>query len=153
MKRILLATIVIGTLVGGAQADDRFYGGFIVKAQSGECDFNLVDNRGTALLRPKSPENDSAKLSLWQSNEFVQAFERENGNFPVGAGEPTLKVSTMAVSGGGFGKIDNPVFVKFNKQTDLSKNFVDIVAKIKGYEFQPDCTVTVHISLIKRPVP
>jgi hypothetical protein len=50
--------------------------------------------------------------------------------------------------------IDNVVKVKFSTQKPatltIDTDFIDVTGQIKGYDFQPDCTVFFKLTLFKR---
>ena len=133
-------------------AEVRFYGAFVVTEQAGTCpNGDQVGQRFFARFRPRNlgdnpPHSD---LNLFEIS-FAQGFRLFDGAF----GGSFKQVQATFIGGGSGLNEDNPVRVKFLTQepSPIKANtpFVNITGQIKGYDFQPNCTVTFSLALTKQ---
>lgn len=79
--------------------------------------------------------------------DYAQGFARKNGNFPVG----TLVTAQSVAIGSGFSTAPYNVSVKVTSQEPSNWTVITpsiaIIGTIKGYDAQPNCTVTFRLGL------
>jgi hypothetical protein len=140
-------------------AEARFFGALIVTAQTGACPNG--DLRGDAWVASFRPANVADNSENSHLNTFhqshAQGFRLNDGSFDSTA----QRVEAFFVADGA-GEIDHPIFVRFISQRprtaagvaqgtiNAQTRFIDITGTIRGYDFQPGCTVTFALSLTKR---
>jgi hypothetical protein len=159
MRSILTAAAAAMMFVQpAAAAEVRFIGGATITAQTGTCPNG--DMRGNAYgvrFRPAAvgDNGNNSHLNLF-SGSFAQAHRLNNGSF--GNVERQVEASFI---GYGSGPSDNAVFVRFTSfrprtnagaaqaSVDGNTRFIDVIARIRGFDFQPACTVTMAVSLTR----
>jgi hypothetical protein len=147
MKRFLLAALVSCALSGAATAQEqtRWVGAGSISDQTGTCpNGNRIGDRFFVRFRPSGLGNGpESNLNLFDQG-FAQAH-KANGRFS----RRFKRVQYLNI-GGGSGS-NSETFVRFRSQSPsrltTTTPFIDIVAEIRGYDFQPRCTVTLRVGL------
>lgn len=159
MRAIVLAGLAL--LVASAPAnavEARFQGGFNVIAQSGSCPFyNPVGDNGIARFREpvKGTTNPGFSTLMLHGSRNIKGY-RKDGKFTG-----TFRDVDTIYTGDGWGpddsadpqkprlKVEKVVREPPSGNTKKTTEFIGMVVKINGYDFMPNCTVTIRVALFQ----
>jgi hypothetical protein len=162
MRKLIASIACVWAAVASHQAqaaEARFFGGLTVTGQSGACPNG--DQRGAVWVASFRPANvadnsENSHLNIFRQSH-TQGFRLNDGSFDNTA----QRVEAFFIADGA-GEIDHAIFVRFTAQRprtatgaaqgaiNAQTRFIDITGTIRGYDFQPGCTVTFALSLTKR---
>lgn len=155
MIRAMLATsLLVFSFAPADAAKVRWFGYYIIKGKAGTCnDYNPVGNRGTLHFEPRLGGTDNTDHSAFvlYNRHFAAGFRlADPGKF----GRAWKNVETI-YTGSNFGSDDTATpQVRFLQQAPKkikkTTEFINVVAKIKNYDFMPGCVVTVHMAMLQR---
>lgn len=154
MKRFLLAIAVVAITSMPADARIRFQGHFIIKAKSGACtEYDPVGNSGNVHFQPviagEPNQTNRARFVLYEDLHAKGYALKTNGNFTT-----AFKAVDTIYTGDGFGPDDSVanVFVRLVTQPTITNatNFLNLIAVIQNFDYQPGCSVTVYLTMLKR---
>ncbi len=147
--RMATAGLILAASISTAEAARlRYWGGFVITAQSGTCPNGNEVNTRTAVRFTTESATAASTLSLFRA-ENAYNF-RVNGRFTS-----TYKTAeTIAIHDFG-GTPPNTVKVRFTSQSPAAiaatTNFINVTGQISGWDEGPACVVTFRMSLAKRP--
>ena len=148
MKALYIAAASLALMLSPAHAV-QWIGGASIVAQAGTCPFgNAVGDRFFVRFRPSGLGNDANSNLNFFDDSFAQGHRLNNGRFTT-----TFKRVTATSIGGGSGS-NTDTFVRFTSQNPATLTattpFINIVGQIRGYDFQPNCTVTFRAAVTLR---
>jgi hypothetical protein len=153
MRALLIAALAIlsGSVTHSMAAEVQFVGGFTILGQSGICPEG--DQRGDEYVVRFRPRNvgdnpPDSNLNVYDRVD-ARGYRLVNSSF-----NQNFKTVEAYFVGAGSGEIDHAVRVRFVDQSPATIRantaFVSIVGEVRGWDFQPDCTVRFRVSANRR---
>jgi hypothetical protein len=158
-----LAASCVAAAPALAQEQVRFQGGFVISNSNGPAncpEYDPKGDRGIARFREPIPNTGNPSvttLTLYQQNN-TKGFARE-GRFPT-----TFRpLDDTLYSGDGWGPDDsggpsNPPDLRVlevhrvpdTATTRRTTRFINMVVQVRGFDFMPNCLVTIDVSVAQR---